>query len=88
MGFCWLFQDIFLLTAHKTILCAVIRTDSVVLLSSHNMVYSVEINRVAMVREKYLEKEFFFQVREKTGYFLDGQGFLERIQKVKEFETK
>ena len=48
-----------MLTAHKTILCAVIRTDSVVLLSSHNMVYSVEINKVAMVRENIWKLKFF-----------------------------
>ena len=30
--------------------------------------------RVATVREKYLENEIFFQVREKSGNFVDGQG--------------
>ena len=37
-----------------------------------------------MVREKYLENEFFFQVREKSGSFVNGQGNLERIGKVTE----
>ena len=36
-----------------------------------------------MVREKYLENEFFFQVREKSGNFLDGQGNLERTWKIR-----
>ena len=31
-----------------------------------------------MIREKYLENEIFFQVREKTGNFVDGQGNLEK----------
>ena len=31
------------------------------------------ISRVAMVREKYLENEIFFQVRAKSGNFVDGQ---------------
>ena len=44
--------------------------------------------RIAMVREKYLENEFFFQVREKSGNFVDGQGNLERTWKVREFENK
>ena len=30
--------------------------------------------RVAMVREKYLENEFFSPVREKSGNFVDCQG--------------
>ena len=34
--------------------------------------------RVATVREKYLENDIFFQVREKSGNFVDGQGKLER----------
>ena len=33
----------------------------------------LEATRVAMVREKYLENEFFFQVREKSGNLVDGQ---------------
>ena len=40
--------------------------------------------RVASVREKYLENVFFFQVREKSGNFVDGQRNLERTWKVKE----
>ena len=39
---------------------------------------------VAMVREKCLENEFFFQVREKSGNFVDGQADLERTWKVRE----
>ena len=41
-----------------------------------------------MVREKYLENEFFFQVRYKSGNFVVGQGNLERTWKVREFENK
>ena len=37
-----------------------------------------------MVREKLQENEFFFQVREKSGNFVDGQGNLERSWKVRE----
>ena len=44
-------------------------------------------NRVATVRENYLENDFF-QVREKSGNCVDGQGILERTWKVREFETK
>ena len=40
--------------------------------------------RVATVREKYLENDFFFQVREKSGNFVDGQRNLERTWKVRE----
>ena len=40
--------------------------------------------RVALVREKYLENEFFFQVREKSGNFVDGKRNLERTWKVRE----
>ena len=40
--------------------------------------------RVATVREKYLENDFFFQVREKSGNFVDGQGNLESTFKVRE----
>ena len=40
--------------------------------------------RVATVREKYLENEIFFQVRGKSGNFVDCQGNLERIWKVRE----
>ena len=40
--------------------------------------------RVATVREKYVENEIFFQVREKSGNFVDGQGNIERIWKVRE----
>ena len=36
-----------------------------------------------MVKEKYL----FFQVREKSGNFVDGQGNLDRAWKVREFEN-
>ena len=46
------------------------------------------IHRVATVREKYLENEIFFQVREKSGNFVDGQGNLERTWKVRKFENK
>ena len=38
-----------------------------------------------MIREKYLENELFFKVREKSGNFVDGQGNLERTWKVREF---
>ena len=41
-----------------------------------------------MVMEKYLENEIFYQVREKSGNFVDGQGNLERTWKVREFENK
>ena len=44
--------------------------------------------RVATVTEKYLENEIFFQVREKSGNFVYGQGNLERSGKVREFENK
>ena len=38
-----------------------------------------------MVREyNYLENEIFFQVRENSGNFVDGQGNLERTWKVRE----
>ena len=37
-----------------------------------------------MVWGKYLESEFFFQVREKSGHFVDGQGNLEGTWKVRE----
>ena len=40
-------------------------------------------SRVATVREKYLENEIFFQVREKSGNFVDGQENLERTWKVR-----
>ena len=39
--------------------------------------------RVATVREKYLENDFF-QAREKSGNFVDGQGNLERTWEVRE----
>ena len=42
-----------------------------------------DLIRVATVREKYLEMKFF-QVREKSGNFVDGQGKLERTWKVRE----
>ena len=35
-----------------------------------------------MVREKYLENQIFFHVREKSGNFVDGQGNLEGTWKV------
>ena len=44
--------------------------------------------RVASVMEKYLVHEIFFQVREKSGKNVDGQGNLERTWKVREFEYK
>ena len=40
--------------------------------------------RVATVREKYLENDFFFKVWEKSGNVVDGQGNLERIWKARE----
>ena len=40
--------------------------------------------RVATVREKCLENNFFCQVREKSAHFVDGQGNLERTRKVRE----
>ena len=46
-------------------------------------------NRVATVREKYLENEIF-QVREKSGNFVYGQENLESLEshrKVREFEN-
>ena len=43
--------------------------------------------RVATAREKYLENEFFFQIRERSGNFVDGQD-LESQEKVREFENK
>ena len=52
------------------------------------MLISVVYTRVATVREKYLENEVFFQVRENSGNFVDGQGNLERTWKVREFENK
>ena len=33
-------------------------------------------------------KRIFFQVREKSGNFVDGQGNLERTWKVREFENR
>ena len=42
--------------------------------------------RVAMVREKSLENEIFFQVREKSGNFDMSQGNIEKMQKVREFQ--
>ena len=46
--------------------------------------------RVATVKEKSLENEGFFQVREKSGNFNFSQGNLEKMikvrQKVREFE--
>ena len=40
--------------------------------------------RVATVREKSLENEIFFQVREKTGNFNFSQGNFEKMIKVRE----
>ena len=42
------------------------------------------LGRVATVNEKYLENDFFFQVREKSGNFVDDQGNLERTRTVRE----
>ena len=42
------------------------------------------VDRVAMIRGKYLDNENFFPVREKSRNFLDGQGNLERTWKVRE----
>ena len=39
-----------------------------------------QASRIATVREKYLEKEFF----SRSGNFVDGQGNLERTWKVRE----
>ena len=44
-------------------------------------------SRVATVREKYMDNNFF-QVREKTGNLVDGQGNLERTGKVREKSGK
>ena len=44
----------------------------------------IHLSRIATVREKYLENEIFFQVREKSGNFVDDQGNLERTWKVRE----
>ena len=52
------------------------------------MLNSFPVTRVATVREKYLENEIFFQVREKSGNSVDGQGNLEKTWKVREFENK
>ena len=49
-----------------------------------SFLHSTLLSRVATVREKYMENEFFFQVREKSGSFVDGQGNLERTWKVSE----
>ena len=42
--------------------------------------------RVAMVREKSLENEIFFQVREKSGNFDMSRGNIEKMQKVRELQ--
>ena len=47
--------------------------------------HHIQYIRVATVRKKYLENEIFFQVREKSGNFVSGQGNLERTWKVREF---
>ena len=39
--------------------------------------------RVATVRENIWKMKFFFQVREKSGNFVDGQGNLEQTWKVR-----
>ena len=52
------------------------------------MSHKVKHLRVATVREKYLKKRNFFQVREKSGNFVDVQGTLERTWKVKEKSVK
>ena len=41
-------------------------------------------SRVAMVRENVLKMKYFFQVRVKSGNFVDGQGISERTWKVRE----
>ena len=46
--------------------------------------YPYTLSKVATVREKYLENEIFFQVREKLGNFVDGQENFERTWKVRE----
>ena len=50
-----------------------------------------DCNRVATVREKSLENEIFFKVREKSGNFNFSQGNLEKSGKsqgkVREFEN-
>ena len=53
-------------------------------MKSHLIQICAVCNRVATVMEKYLENEIFFQVREKSGNFLDDQGYLERTWKVRE----
>ena len=45
---------------------------------------NVYLNRVATVREKSLENDFFFQVRKKSGNFTFSQGNLEKLVKVRE----
>ena len=40
--------------------------------------------RVATIREKYLENEIFPGRGKKSGYFMNGQGNLERTWKVRE----
>ena len=44
----------------------------------------IEMNRVATVREKVLENETFFQVREKSGHYIFSQGNLKKKKKVME----
>ena len=53
-----------------------IRTD-------HTPCFTEHIPRVATVREKYLENEIFSRSGKKSGNFVDGQGNLERIWKVR-----
>ena len=50
-------------------------------MSLHSLYF---ICRVARVREKYLENEIFSRSGKKSGNFVDGQGNLERIMKVRE----
>ena len=45
---------------------------------------SLSYIRVATVREKYLENEILFQVREKSWNYVDGQGNVERTLKIRE----
>ena len=49
-------------------------------ISTNPTVLCLIVHRVAMVKEKYLETEFF----SRSGNFVDGQGNLERIWKVRE----
>ena len=55
--------------------------------NSSKFVIQPSLFRVATVREKYLENEIFSRSG-KSWNLVDGQGNLERIWKVREFENK